>query len=521
VRFPTLTIGRRLLLLGATGVAAAVIMCGVAFFANDRTESTYSEVDAFGQARVLVREIETLSQELNIDAYRALLKVSGPGASAEVNDDATEITDRLDALFALPLTDEDKGRFKALRDAFDEYLASIHSVVTAATGPVPNAKTQDDRILTANDNLGVVMADTSDDIERDIAELQESLNSVQRQASIWMIAVVVVSALTVIALTLALSRSTVRRMQAVAAGLDRLADGDLTRRMSDEGGDEVGGMSRAVDQVAERFTEIFRSLSATGGRLTSASSSLLQVADRVGSSSAAASSQAEVVAHSANAVTANVHAVAAGSEQMRSSIGEIARNANEAAQVALGAVQAVESTTGTMSKLGDSSREIGDVIRLITSIAEQTNLLALNATIEAARAGDAGKGFAVVADEVKQLAQETARATEDISRRVEAIQEDAESASSAIGEIASVIARINEFQSTIAAAVEEQTSSTDTISAGVSIAASGSEDIAHSIAGVASAAGETATSIIEARANAAELSSMSDDLARIVAGFRL
>jgi methyl-accepting chemotaxis protein len=219
-------------------------------------------------------------------------------------------------------------------------------------------------------------------------------------------------------------------------------------------------------------------------------------------------------------VSQNVQAVAAGGEQMGSSIGEIARNANEAARVATGAVQSVEVTTGTMNKLGESSREIGDVVRLITSIAEQTNLLALNATIEAARAGDAGKGFAVVADEVKQLAQETARATEDISQRVETIQADADQATRAISEIAGVITRINEFQTTIASAVEEQTATTQAINAGVSDAATGSGQIARSISGVANAAGETTASIGQAEESARELSGMSGELSRLVADFR-
>jgi methyl-accepting chemotaxis protein len=205
---------------------------------------------------------------------------------------------------------------------------------------------------------------------------------------------------------------------------------------------------------------------------------------------------------------------------MGSSITEIAQNAQEAALVATGAVQTVDATTGTMNKLSESSREIGDVVRLITAIAEQTNLLALNATIEAARAGDAGKGFAVVADEVKQLAQETARATEDISRRVETIQEDADEAGRAIADIAGVIARINEYQTTIASAVEEQTASTQSINASVAIAATGSFHIAQSISGVAAAAGETEQTIRQAQASAEELAAMSGDLARVVASFR-
>jgi methyl-accepting chemotaxis protein len=288
-----------------------------------------------------------------------------------------------------------------------------------------------------------------------------------------------------------------------------------------DGRDEVSRMAGDVNAMTERLRAVFSAVGETNGRLVGASTGLEDIAARVGRSAEEASSRAEVVARSADEVSQNVQAVASGSEEMGASISEIAQNANEAARVATGAVQAVESTTGTMNKLGDSSREIGDVVRLITSIAEQTNLLALNATIEAARAGDAGKGFAVVADEVKQLAQETARATEDISRRVETIQEDADQAARAIADIAGVITRINEFQTTIASAVEEQTATTQAINAGVTEAASGSNQIAHNIAGVADAAGQTATSMTDARDSARQLAVMSDELSRLIQGFRV
>jgi len=286
------------------------------------------------------------------------------------------------------------------------------------------------------------------------------------------------------------------------------------------GGDEVSLMAGDVNALTERLRGVFAAVGEANGRLLGASNGLESLAGRVGSSADEASSRAEMVARSADEVSQNVQAVASGSEEMGASISEIAQNANEAARVATGAVQAVESTTGTMNKLGDSSREIGDVVRLITSIAEQTNLLALNATIEAARAGDAGKGFAVVADEVKQLAQETARATEDISRRVEAIQEDSDQAGRAIADIAGVITRINEFQTTIASAVEEQTATTQAINAGVTEAASGSNLIAQNIAGVAEAAGATAGSMGEARDSARDLAGMSAELTRLISAFR-
>ena len=182
-------------------------------------------------------------------------------------------------------------------------------------------------------------------------------------------------------------------------------------------------------------------------------------------------------------------------------------------------MQAAETTNATVAKLGESSIEIGNVIKVITSNAEQTNLLALNATIEAARAGEAGKGFAVVANEVKDLAQETAKATEDIGRRVEAIQGDTRGAVDAIGEISTIIGRINDYQTTIASAVEEQTATTTEMSRGVLEAASGSTEIAANITGVATAAGTTTQVVSQMEASIHELAEMSADLRTRVGAF--
>src|SRR5690606_38759150 len=223
---------------------------------------------------------------------------------------------------------------------------------------------------------------------------------------------------------------------------------------------ELGSMAAAVNQATQALREALRSVASGVRTLTASVGRMNAVSEKITGSVGETSSQAELVTAAAAEVSRNVQAVAAGSEQMSSSIREIARNASEAAQFATEAVQAAETTNQTVAKLGESSAEIGNVVRMITAIAEQTNLLALNATIEAARAGEAGKGFAVVAGEVKDLAQETARATEDITRRVEAIQSDTAGAVAAIREIGQVITRINEYQLTIASAVEEQTATT-------------------------------------------------------------
>jgi methyl-accepting chemotaxis protein len=205
---------------------------------------------------------------------------------------------------------------------------------------------------------------------------------------------------------------------------------------------------------------------------------------------------------------------------MTASIREIASSAADAAGVASRAVTAARSTNEAVSKLGESSAEIGNVIKVITSIAEQTNLLALNATIEAARAGEAGKGFAVVAGEVKELAQETGKATEDIGRRIEAIQSDTTAAVAAISEISQIIASINDSQTTIATAVEEQTATTNEMGRNVTEAATGAHEIARNMAVVASAAADATRGAADTAQAAGELAHMAAQMQQLVGQFR-
>jgi methyl-accepting chemotaxis protein len=206
---------------------------------------------------------------------------------------------------------------------------------------------------------------------------------------------------------------------------------------------------------------------------------------------------------------------------MSASINEIARSANEAADVAGQAVGDSRSTGEMMAGLGQSGREINAVVDLITAIAQQTNLLALNATIEAARAGDAGRGFAVVAGEVKDLAQETSRATGDISAQVESIQQGTANAVHAIDGIQEIIGRINEYQMTIAAAVEEQTATTTEMSRSVGEAAGGVERIAASVNAVAQSAENSARLVGESQSQVHELNVMATDLRGLVSHFRV
>jgi methyl-accepting chemotaxis protein len=264
-------------------------------------------------------------------------------------------------------------------------------------------------------------------------------------------------------------------------------------------------------RTAQEVEEISQSLARASDELTVTSQQMSANAEET-------SVEANVVSASAHQVNKNLQTVATGSEEMSASIKEIAKNAHESAKVATDAVKVAEETNRIVTQLGDSSTEIGQVIKVITSIAQQTNLLALNATIEAARAGEAGKGFAVVANEVKELAKQTAQATQDISRKIEAIQGDSKNAVAAIAHISDVINQVNEIASTIATAVEEQNATTNEMARNVSEAARGSGEITKNIAGVAEAARSTSQGANDSLKAAQALAKMSTDLRELVQG---
>ena len=277
----------------------------------------------------------------------------------------------------------------------------------------------------------------------------------------------------------------------------------------------------AIETTARKLAEFrhdrtLAALSKNATALGTASEELAANSQQMVGNAEETATQAAVVSAAAEQVSKNVQTVATGTEEMSASIKEIAKNAQDAAKVATSAVPAAETTNATITKLGESSAEIGNVIKVITSIAQQTKLLALNATIEAARAGEAGKGFAVVANEVKELAKETAKATEDISHKIEAIQGDTKSAVQAIAEISGIINKINDYQNTIASAVEEQTATTNEISRNVAEAAKGSTEIAQNIIGVATTAKSTTSGANETKKASAELSRMAAELQAVV-----
>ncbi|MET8153263.1 methyl-accepting chemotaxis protein [Actinoplanes sp. NPDC049668] len=323
-----------------------------------------------------------------------------------------------------------------------------------------------------------------------------------------------------LALSLMIARPMVRQLREVATALEATADGDYTHSPEVRGNDELGQMSSAMRRASEALRAVMGTISASVHSVASHATTLTESSMSIRSLSREGSAQAASVAETADEVSRNLQIVAAGSEEMGASIAEIAGSANEGAQVAAQAVEVADSAGRTIANLGSSSAEIGSVINTITSIAAQTNLLALNATIEAARAGESGKGFAVVAGEVKDLAQETAKATEDISHRVQAIQTDTERAIAAIAEIGEIISRVNGLQATIASAVEEQSATTSEMNRSVGYAAAGGARIAGNVEGLAGATEATARGVEDSQQAAAQLAELTKELDAMIGRFR-
>jgi len=322
-----------------------------------------------------------------------------------------------------------------------------------------------------------------------------------------------------VAVALVIRQTVINPLLGVKRLLHALAEGDLTQRLQIRGGDEE--MGAALNSTVERISAVVSAIGEESVNVANASEEFSAVSQQISANSEETSAQANTVTTATEQVNRELQTVATSTEEMSVTIKEIAKNATEAAKIADGAMKTAAETNAIVAKLGESSAEIGQVIKVITSIAQKTDLLALNATVEAARAGEAGAGFAVVANEVKELAKQTSTATEEISRKIEAIQSDAKSAVAAIASISGVIGQVNDISGTIATAVEEQSATTSEMSRNVAEAARGAGEVAQNIQGVAQAAESTSHGATDSQKAAKGLAEMSSHLRELVGRFRL
>ena len=477
--------------IGAAGIVGLLVMLllfvvGVRIYGNS-TESyvaEQSQVEAaqamhYDMTRLIASERELkrigTSQTISSEARDASMKVATENVKhfMELTDQRLEEMSKIDDQTIAPLVAQ-----------ATEVMKKFEAEVNQITELVNQGKGEEAAAIDVLDLANQL----SDLVPQIVNALESKMDAATEQSeSVSTIVLIVMCVVYLVVLILALLigffvRRVLRKTVAnTGDSIESLSKGDMTDEAEMLMNDELGDVAMKLNESLATLRQVVGSAATTARKVNSVAKEVGDGIDEGYKETEEVVAQTQVVAGAAGDVTQSIQTVAAGAEEMGASIREISSNANEAARVAGEATEVAQRTSETVSKLGVSSREIGDVVNTITAIAEQTNLLALNATIEAARAGDAGKGFAVVAGEVKDLAQETGKATDDITAKITAIQADTDGAVAAIERISDIINQINNYQTTIAAAVEEQTATTNEMSRSVAEAATGSASIAETI----------------------------------------
>jgi methyl-accepting chemotaxis protein len=492
---------------------------------------------------VQLREINALATRTYEDSARSL--AAGGTARAEVASTEMVVHELMVAL----ATDDDTAGMA------DEVIAHLDGARTAIEGiDVPGLAADRERFLTAwasydaaiRDKVlpllregdvkgaGKAMFDGSDahfdEATTAVAELSDHAAEIGRTDSEHasaqyrstvrqMLLISGLVLLLVVGAAVVISRKISRPIRAAVDALSRVADGDLTQRVSIQSNDELGRLGTALNRTVEATGASVRRVQRSCEALTAAAAELSALSDDLASSAEQTRGQAVSIGAAAEQVTSSTAQAAGGAEEASTAVSEIAVNGAQAAASAAAAVTQVHDTAELVGSLQDSSTAITEIVKVINAVAEQTNLLALNATIEAARAGELGKGFSVVAAEVKDLARQTATATGDISAKIEGIRADAGRAAEAIASISEVVEQVDRMQATVSAAVEEHTATAGEMTRSMNQAATGSAQISQTIADMAAAAGHTAENAGTVRSAATQLDRLAEELAASIAHF--
>lgn len=441
-----------------------------------------------------------------------------------------------------PDQDEQRGFFTTFVKVWEEYQKISEKVLlTDQQGDSQTANTLFLQARAQFDEASKAVEGIVAVNERNAGTAGEIVDKDARQNQIISISLVIVLSLTGIFLVVMLIRSVAKPIQGITDYMGILASGDLTKDVPDrDRKDEIGHMTAAIQTFKENMvrakeleeeqrqadlTKLERqkkveaaikkfelTMSDIVKFVSSASTELQASAQSLSASAEETSKQSGAVAAASQQAAANVQTVASATEELSSSINEISSQVARSSQVASQAVTDAQTAGQSVSELVEAAHKIGEVTQIISAIAEQTNLLALNATIEAARAGDAGKGFAVVASEVKNLANESTKATEEISSQILHIQQISQTSAAAIDTICRIIREMDEISGTISAAIQEQTSATQEISRNVSEAYTGTSEVTQNIGSVSDAANSTGSASHQVLSAADELSRQSETL---------
>ncbi len=428
---------------------------------------------------------------------------------------------RLEGMMRAPT---EKTAFQAIKSEVAKCKAETGAVLTLIDQK-KDLEAQSEETGTANGNFDDAMGAIKAAIilEVNSAESTSRMSTgLYKRTRFLVIGTLTAAGVLVLFMAVAGSRLIVRPIKQVSRVAKQIASGDLTGEPLDiESSDEVGQLADSINTMQKHLQDTISAVILNAGQIATSSQEFLKVCLVMQRNSAEAFEQSQAVSSATEELNANVDTVTVATEQMSTTIRGIAKSAKESAQVAGEARKRASETNNIVTQLGVSTAQIGQVVKVVTAIAQKTNLLALNATIEAARAGEAGAGFAVVATEVKQLAKQTAIATEEIAKTVEAIRDDANAAIGAVSRIDDIISQVDVISNTIAGAVDEQSTTTDRMSVNLTAAAQSSRGVAENIRGVALVTQSTSEKTGELQRAAAELSEMSCQLHGLVSQFKL
>ncbi len=515
--------------------------------ANEYLNAKQAKVDKIADAVFIVADVAQTAPVARLCAIKYMLDKRPEDFKAML----TKISS-LDALYEdlrkVSLTNDDNVRIESADKATQEYLA-------AANGWKANDSKLYDEILPAMKTGGEAVIKNAQTAENDAwtaaGDAVASVNSIVSFSSYMTIFALIFGVVIGCTAAFVITKGITKPVNQVVANLRDIAEGegDLTKRLEVTGKDEIGALAHWFNTFLNKLQTTVSKVATNAQTLSGASQELSSTAAQLASGAEETTKESATVAAAAEQMSANMRNISASTEEMStnvrvvassieeltSSIGEVAKSAEQAASVADNAASLANVSNQKIDELGSAANEIGKVIEVIQDIAEQTNLLALNATIEAARAGEAGKGFAVVATEVKELAKQTATATEDIRQRIESIQGCTNHTVHAIGEISEVIKKVNEVSRVIASAVEEQSITTkeiarnvaqtaqaaDTVSKGVAESATASQEITRTIVSVDQAARQSSQGAALTQRAGQNLSSLSSDLQSLMGQFKV